>query len=57
MLAYLVADTRLLQEILFHVSPLDHPLLVEEDLHILPKAAGVIIPDSSGISKRYKTDQ
>lgn len=47
-----MANTRLLQEILLHASTFNHSVLAEEDLQILPKAAGVVVADRLSIPKR-----
>ncbi len=53
--AYLMTDTRLLQQVLLHVSSLYNAPFIEEDLHVFPKAAGVIIPNGFGIPEGCKT--
>jgi len=49
-----MTDTRLLQQVLLHVSSLYNTLFIKEDLHIFPKSAGVIIANGFGIPKGCK---
>lgn len=49
-----MTDTRLLQQVLLHVSSLYSTLFIKEDLHIFAKSAGVIIANGFGIPKGCK---
>lgn len=51
-LPHLMADARLLQQILLHTGAFDHSVPVEEDLQILAEAAGVVIADRFGVPER-----
>ena len=51
--AHLVADTALLQQVLFHAGPLDGPVLVEGELQVLPEAAGVVVADGFSVPKGW----
>lgn len=50
-LPHLMADARLLQQILLHTSAFDHAVPVEEDLQIFAEAAGVVVADGFGVSE------
>lgn len=51
-LPHLMADARLLQQILLHTSAFDHSVPVEEDLQIFAEAAGVVVADGFGVPER-----
>lgn len=51
-LSHLMADARLLQEILLHTGTFNHSVLTEEDLQIFPKATGVVVADRFSVSER-----
>lgn len=37
--AHLMADARFLQQVLLHVSSINHTVFIKEDLNVLPEAA------------------
>lgn len=49
--SHLPAHSGFLQQVLLNPGALDGAALVEVDIDIFPKAAGVVIPNSFGISK------
>lgn len=49
---HLVADARLLQQILLHPSPFNHSVVAEEDLQVFAEAAGVVVADGFSVSER-----
>lgn len=51
-LPHLMADARLLQQILLHTSAFNHSVFVEEDLQIFAEAAGVVVADGFSVSER-----
>lgn len=51
MASHLPAHAGLLQQVLLDPGAFDGAALVEVDVDILPKAAGVVVPNSLGIAK------
>lgn len=51
--AHLATDPGLLQQVLLDLGALDGTPLVEVDINVLPKAAGVVVADGLGIAKRF----
>lgn len=46
-----MANTGLLQQVLFNAGPLDGPSFGEVDVDVLPKATRVVIADGFGVTK------
>lgn len=55
--AHLMADARLLQQVLLHVSSFDHAVFVKEDLDVLPEAARVVVAYRFGVSESWRRDE
>lgn len=51
--AHLATDTGLLQQVLLDLGALDGTPLVEVNIDVLPKAAGVVVADGLGIPKCF----
>ena len=52
--SYLSTHPGLLQEVLLNAGPFDGPRLVEVDVDVLPKAAGVVVADGFGITEGWE---